>query len=219
MKILLLDSNDQYREILKAFLTNYSCIVDSSSSVKQGSYLCKTNHYDIVLTAFELGDENALRFCCLVRAAGVKVPLVVYGLALPLAQRLKLYDAGIDELLIRPLHFEEVVARLRAILRRGIHLMEDTLIVGDVVLNRTGQRAFCNGKALSLSPKEFQVLELLMERHTRIVPRTTFYDRLWDMETDPRSCTIESHIYTLRRKLRDTGLQIETFQGRGYTLN
>jgi DNA-binding response OmpR family regulator len=130
-------------------------------------------------------------------------------------------DAGADDYLSKPFKFDELLARLRALVRRGGATRLERLTAGSLELDRLKHQAFAGGKQLDLTPREFQLLEHFMMHKDDVVRRTELLEKVWDMHFDPESNVVDVHVGNLRRKLREVGFDglITTIRGVGFRLN
>jgi two-component system OmpR family response regulator len=129
-------------------------------------------------------------------------------------------DAGADDYLAKPFQFEELLARIRALHRRGGAARVENLKVGGIEVDRLRHEATLNGKKLNLTPKEFQLLEYFMLHPDEVVRRTTLLEKVWDMHFDPESNVVDVHVGNLRRKLHEAAGEtlISTVRGVGFML-
>jgi DNA-binding response OmpR family regulator len=161
-----------------------------------------------------------LQVCREIRAAGKTVPILVLSGILQAGTKVSLLDAGADDYMSKPFSIEELLARIRALLRRPKQIAEDILVFADLILNMKAHTVFRAKKEIHLTPKEFMLLEYLLRNKGAALTRSMILEHVWNMDTDPFSNTIESHILSLRNKLDGNGKTslIQTVPGVGYKI-
>src|SRR5688572_25630579 len=171
MRFLIVDDDSKSSLRLKRFLEEEAFAVDHATNGTRGLYLANINDYDLLLINQTRSGEFAHKVCSELRAAGRTLAIMGLFSNSSLEQRLKLFFAGADDCLSQPIAFQELLARIRAILRRGSALRADVLTASGIILNCRTQRVRAGGKIVSLSKKEFSLLELLMRNKGGIVSR------------------------------------------------
>ena len=163
-------------------------------------------------------EKTGLEFVRELRAAGCGVPVLMLTEMASEADVVTGLDAGADDYLTKPFGFDELLARVRALLRRGGSGREEHLVYHDVELNRLKHQASRQGKPLHLTPKEFQILEFFILHPEQVVRRTDLLEKLWDLSFDPLSNVVDVHVGHLRRKLCEAGGGdlVHTLRGVGY---
>jgi DNA-binding response OmpR family regulator len=150
------------------------------------------------------------------RANGITLPLLMLTARDGVRDKVAGLDAGIDDYLAKPFAFDELIARVRALLRRPRASMQTTLTLGDVILDTTSHVVTRAGEVIDLTLKEFMVLEYLMRNKNKVITRDTLYSHAWDFADTSFSNTVNVHIKNLRQKLHDDGSFIQTIRGIGY---
>ena len=178
------------------------------------------NDYDLILLDLMLPRVNGLDVCRRLRAEGAAVPILMLTARGGLEERVQGLDAGADDYLPKPYHFPELLARIRALLRRGPALAAAVLTVEDLSLDTRARSAERAGRQIQLTSKEFALLEYLARRQGEVVGRAEIAEHVWDDSFDPMSNLIEVYIQRLRRKVDDGHVVklIRTRRGAGYTL-
>lgn len=220
MRILIVDDEEDVRDLLRHTLKAEGFAVDSAEDGERGSYLARTNEYDIIVLDNRLPKKSGIEVVREVRLNNVETPILILSVLSDARYKSDLLNAGADDYLAKPYSFEELVARIRALLRRPKQVLADVLHVDDLALDtkaHTVRRGKC---ALVLTHKEFSLLEYLMRNQGAVLTRGMLMEHVWDMNADPFSNTIESHIASLRRKIERKGSipLIKTVSGRGYKI-
>lgn len=220
MKILVIEDEIKIRNFLKTTLEAECFVVDTASDGEKGLELARKNPYNLVIANNLLPKRNGIEICVELRKIGKNMPIFILSVQNHTLEKVDLLDAGADDYLTKPFALEEFLARVRALLRRKEMIRPETLSVGDLVLNSKEGVVTKKKESVPLTRKEFMLLKYLMENAGMIVSKNMILDHVWDMSVDLFSNTIESHILSLRRKLKDRGRvrMIQTFSGRGYKI-
>lgn len=219
MRILVVEDNPKMATAVKQGLTEHSYSVDVSHAGFEGEELAATESYDLIILDVMLPDRDGIDVCRCLRRRGVKSPILLLTALSATPQKVSGLDAGADDYLTKPFEFEELLARVRALLRRGQATEASKLSCDDLELDLMGRSARRAGEKVKLSSKEFALLEFLMRNQNRVLARTTIAEKVWDMEYEPTSNLIDVYISSLRKKIdRDFGRPlIHTVIGTGYT--
>jgi len=220
MRILIVEDNKEISTFLYKVLTENSFSVDLAEDGEKGSFLARTNGYDLVVLDNVLPKKTGLEICQDIRATGKTMPILMLSERQEPATKAKLLDSGADDYLGKPFSLDELLARIRALLRRPKQITGDILTVDDLILNTKTHTVYRAKKEIHLSPKEFSLLEYLLRSQGAVLSRSMMLEHVWNMDTDPFSNTIESHILSLRRKIDLGGKRklIHTVPGVGYKL-
>lgn len=221
MRILIIEDDVDLRDIIKMNLESESFAVDATSDGERGIYLGKTNEYDLMIIDLALPRKNGIEICQELRSSGNTVPIIVISVTSELPAKIMLLDSGADDYITKPFDFAELLARIRALLRRPKSIEQSILSVGDLVLNTNKQSVMRGEREIRLTRKEFSLLEYLMRNKGMVLSRGSILEHVWNINSDPFSNTIESHILKLRKKIGTEG-EIELIHnvpGRGYKID
>jgi DNA-binding response OmpR family regulator len=220
MRILLVEDESEAAAVLAKGLREHAYAVDIASDGRQAFDLAAANDYDLVVLDLLLPRINGLEVCRRFRADGLTSPILMLTARGEPDQRVEGLDAGADDYLPKPYHFPELLARVRALLRRGSALASAILHVEDLTIDTRAQRVRRAGRAVQLTTKEYALLEYLARRRGEVVGRADIAEHVWDDSFDPLSNLIEVYIQRLRRKIDDgESLKlIQTRRGAGYCL-
>ncbi|TSC89203.1 MAG: two-component system, OmpR family, copper resistance phosphate regulon response regulator CusR [Parcubacteria group bacterium Gr01-1014_3] len=221
MRILIVEDEKQIAQFLRAGLEAESFAVDVATDGERGSFLARTNDYDLIILDNILPKKTGLQVCQEVRKEGKSVPIIVLSVKSEVSTKVELLNSGADDYLSKPFSLEELMARVRALLRRPPKVEGDILQIADLVLDNKKQVVKRGAKEVYLTRKEFALLEYLLKNAGAVLSRGMIMEHVWNMSADPFSNTIESHILSLRRKI-DTNVKkrlIHTIPGRGYKLS
>ena len=194
--------------------------VDLAVDGEQALYRAAVNEYDAVVLDVMLPVKDGHAVCRELRASGFRTPILMLTARGSVDDRVAGLDCGADDYLIKPFDFKELLARLRALLRRPESLRVETLRAGDLTLNTASHAAVRAGVAVSLTAKEYALLEFLVLNQDRVVGRERIAQHVWDESFDPFSNVIDVYIKRLRVKLESGGGKrlIRTRRGEGYIL-
>lgn len=221
MRALIIEDDCYIAEALKSALTIENLTVEIAPDGASGAFSATTNDYDIILLDTMLPKKNGRDVCRAIRSAGKKTPILSISAKADPSTKIELLEAGVDDYIGKPFVLREVVARVRALLRRPHALVGDVLTVGDLTMD-TRTRTIVRGQtSIHLTRKEFALLEYLMRNQDSVVSRGLLLEHVWDEMTDPFSNTIEAHIMSLRRKIKrkNSPPLIHTVPGSGYKLS
>ncbi len=221
MRILIVEDEEKIAEFLKASLEGECFAVDIATDGEAGSYLGRTNPYDAIILDNALPKKLGIDVCRELRAKGVTTPIIILSVHSESYTKVQLLDAGADDYLIKPFSFGELMARLRALMRRSPVMTKNVLEFGDISLDLRSHIVTKNSEQIRLTRREFMLLEYFMRNPGIMLSRTMIMEHVWNMSIDPFSHTIETHVVSLRRKLGDQkrgGQIIRTMPNRGYIM-
>ena len=220
MRILVVEDEPAAAAVLTKGLREHAYAVDVAPDGDAALEQAAINDYDLILLDVLLPGIDGLELCRRLRASGSAVPILMLTARGGLDQRVEGLDAGADDYLAKPYHFPELLARIRALLRRAPNLASAILQVHDLRLDPRTRRVERGGRPLQLTSKEYALLEFLVTRTGAVVGRAEIAEHVWDDSFDPLSNLIEVYIQRLRRKIDDGQpvKLIHTRRGAGYTL-
>ena len=221
MRLLVIEDNPKMAALIQKGLTEQGYAVDVAHSGHEGEFMAASEVYDAVMLDLMLPDEDGLIVCRNLRRRGVHTPILMLTALSTTRDKVTGLDAGADDYLAKPFEFDELVARIRALLRRGQAREASTLKFEDIemdLLKRTVTRA---GQKIKLTAKEFALLEYFLRNPNRVLSRTAIGEHVWDMNFEPESNVIDVYVSMLRRRI-DKGYDrqlIHTMIGAGYMLS
>ena len=221
MKILLVEDDELVAEVLSKALTTQHYLVDLATDGQAGVELAEAFEYDLILLDLLLPKLDGISFCKQRRQAGDRTPILLLTAQDTSTNKVAGLDAGADDYMVKPFDLHELLARIRALLRRGSSVTMPVLEWGNLRLNPSSCEVRYAEQVLSVTPKEYSLLELFLRNTQRIFSQSALLDHLWSFEESPLENTVRAHIKSLRQKLKKAGAAadlIETVYGLGYRL-
>lgn len=220
MRLLIVEDEPVAAALLAKGLREHAYVVDVAADGRTGLEHALVNEYDLIVLDVLLPAIDGLEVCRRLRARGLAVPILILTARGGVDERVEGLDAGADDYLLKPFHFSELLARVRALLRRGPVLSPSVLRVADLEIDTRARRVERNGRVIQLTTKEYTLLAYLTRRQGQIVTRADIIDHVWDDNFDPLSNVIEVYVQRLRRKVDDGHEEklIHTRRGAGYVL-
>jgi DNA-binding response OmpR family regulator len=219
MRVLVIEDDVKVADFIRRGLEQENYAVDVARDGEEGAYHGANHEYDVVILDLMLPKLPGMEVLRRIREKKPATRVLILTAKGAMEDRVKGLDSGADDYLVKPFAFAELVARIRALLRRGIQ--EDTrLHVGDLEMDTATRRVERGGKPVELKPKEFALLEFLLRNANRPVTRTMIIEHVWDIHFDAVSNVVDVHINSLRNKIdRDfSSPLIHTVRGVGYVL-
>jgi two-component system, OmpR family, response regulator len=216
MRVLVVEDDPDLGRQLSDALTQAGYAVDLAADGEEGHFLGDTEPYDAVVLDLGLPKMDGVRVLEKWRAAGKDVPVLILTARERWSEKVAGFDAGADDYLTKPFFTEELLARLRALMRRAAGHASAALECGDLRVDTRAARASVNGEPIKLTAHEYRVLSYLMHHQGRVVPRTELVEHIYDQDFDRDSNTIEVFVGRLRRKIGSN--RILTERGLGYRL-
>jgi len=220
MKVLIVEDDRKVAGFIEQGLKEEGYTVDVAPDGEEATILAHVYQYDVILLDVMLPKKNGFQVAMELRREGRNTPILMLTSRDAVEDVVRGLDAGADDYLAKPFRFEELLARMRALSRRGGAERLDVLRFGSITLDRLRHQAMVDDKTLSLTAKEFQLLEFFLLHPEEVVRRTTLLEKVWDMHFDPESNVVDVHVGNLRRKLSalTTAQRIETVRGVGFSL-
>lgn len=220
MKILVVEDDRKVAGFIELGLREEGYAVDVARDGEEASTLAHVNSYDAILLDLMLPKKNGLQVALELRKEGYKTPILMLTARDTTDDVVRGLNAGADDYLSKPFKFDELLARIRALVRRGGAQRLERLSYGPLELDRLEHQARAGGNVLDLTPREFRLLEHFLLHPEEVVRRTQLLEKVWDMHFDPESNVIDVHVGNLRRKLSDAGHPnlIQTVRGVGFCL-
>lgn len=220
MRLLLVEDDRKAARVLARGFGEEGFVVDIAHSGEIGDELAAANRYDAIVLDWLLPSKDGLSVCRGLRSRGILTPILMLTARDSLPDRVSGLDSGADDYLTKPFAFEELLARVRALLRRSELTRPPVLKVADLVLDPVAHRVTRAGLEVTLTPKEYAILETLMRHAGKVVSRTRIGESVWGDDPDDLTNLVDVHVSHLRRKVDPSGRQplIHTIRSRGFRL-
>lgn len=214
-KILLVDDDSDLSSMVAQSLALELYAVETASDGESGFFMLKTNSYDLAIVDWDMPKITGTELCKKYRSQDGKIPILMLTGKAAVSQRVEGLESGADDYLVKPFSVDELVARVKALLRRA-HLQgsSNNLVYKNVCLEPNNYRVTKDGQEIKLIPKEFSILELLIRYKGKVFSPGAIIDRVWENNEYPATDVIRTHIMNLRRKIGDS--IIDTVHGVGY---
>ncbi len=220
MRILVVEDEEKVASFIRKGLEEERYAVDVALDGEEGLELAELNPYDLIVLDLMLPGLDGFRFIQRLRAQGVHTPILVLTARDSVGDKVKGLDLGADDYLTKPFAFAELLARIRALLRRGAPQAPPVLQVADLTLDPAARRVTRAGRPIELTAKEFALLEYFMRHAGRVLTRTMILEHVWDQSFDSYTNVVDVYVNYLRKKV-DQGFEprlIHTVRGVGYVL-
>lgn len=221
MRILLVEDDERITKALAEALMDHHYVVDVVDDGQMGWEFTESADYDLIILDVMLPGLNGIQLCQRLRKQGKSTPVLILTAKDTSADKVLGLDVGADDYVIKPFDLQELLARIRALLRRGNSALPPVLEWGNLRLNPNSCEVTYAGQLLSLTPKEYGLLQLFLRSPGRVLSREIILEHLWSFEDIPGEDTVKTHIKRLRQKLKTVGVPstlIETVYGLGYRL-
>lgn len=220
MRILLVEDEPSAARMLAKGLREQTFAVDVASDGEAALYRAFDNDYDLIILDVMLPGKDGIEVCRQLRTEGFKAPILMLTARDAVRDRITGLDAGADDYLIKPFDFHELLARARALLRRGPALLPEEIHLSDLSIDTRARAVRRAGQLIALTAREYALLEYLARRANEVVTRAEIAEHVWDEEFDPFSNLIEVYVNRLRSRI-DEGFELKllrTRRGEGYIL-
>lgn len=221
-EIVVIDDDEKIQSLLKRSLAFEGYVVHTAGSGKEGLQLMIDHDPDLIILDIMMPGIDGWEVCRRIRESGSDVPILMLTAKDEVGERVKGLDMGADDYVIKPFALEELLARIRVLLRRGSakNNESETLKFKDLTLHKDTHEVFRGGKRIECTAKEFELLQLFMSNPKRVLSRDTIMDKIWGYDYSGESNVLEVYIATLRQKLEEGGRPrlIQTVRGAGYVL-
>jgi two-component system response regulator CiaR len=220
IKILLIEDDQNLADNVVGFLSDFAD-VDVVNDGLDGEFQAQEAPYDLLISDLMLPGENGLDIIANIRDQGIETPVLILTAKSSLDDKIEGFNVGADDYLTKPFHREELLVRVKALLRRsGVYSEDNTITVGEVVINLENRGVVVHGESVKLVGKEFDILTYLAQNKNIIITREQIFDRVWGIDSDTTINVVNIYLNNLRRKLEAVGQDnlIKTLRNIGFIL-
>ncbi len=219
MRILYIEDEPKLRKNIAEGLTNRGYTVDTAENGKIGEQLARENGYSVIVLDIMMPEQDGITTCRSLRARGIQTPIILLTAKDAVEDRVHGLNIGADDYLTKPFSFDELTARIRAIIRRSPEVKSDILTFKDLTLNTRTQQVTVKNKAIELTLREYGILEYLMRNQGTVITREDILSNVWDRFFDSLSNVVDVHVKNLRKKLpKEYEKHLRTVWGKDYQL-
>ncbi len=217
MRILVVEDNAKIAHNIKVILEHHSYSVDVAGDGQAGERMANSPSYDLIILDIMLPKKDGMSVCKSLRASGINTPILMLTAIGEIEDKIEGLDSGADDYLVKPFAMQELLARIRAMLRRPVSKQGEVLSALDLRIEPDKHSIIKGESKLSLTTKEYAVLEYLVRNKGQIISREKLLEHCWDLASNTFSNIVDAHIKQLRRKLSSKNDEyIETIRGVGY---
>ncbi len=220
MRTLVIEDDSKLQKLLRRGLTEEGFSVDVAGDGEEGLYMAETESYDAIVLDLMIPKVPGIKVLETLRSKGMQTPVLILTARDGSADKVAGLNQGADDYMTKPFTFEELIARLRALIRRTHRVTDSVVKVGDLQIDFSARTVVRGGKSIDLPAKQYALLELLALNKGKIVTRTQIYEKIYDYDSDTLSNVVDVHMCRLR-DLIDRGFKtplIHTVRGQGYVL-
>ena len=220
MRILIIEDEEEIASFIKKGLASENFAVDWSGTGEKGMELAKTNDYDLVILDIKLPGKDGITVLKELREAKKTFPVIMLSVKSDTPTKIEALNIGADDYLTKPFSFEELLARIRALLRREKRITGPKLKIAELELDALSHTVVRAGKSIKLNKKEFALLEYFMRNPGITLTRNMILEHVWDMSADPFTNTVDVHVRFLREKIDEGNAKklLHTVHGYGYKM-
>lgn len=221
MRLLIIEDEQRLANVIKKGFTEDGFAVDLAFEGEEGFFLASSESYDAIILDITLPKKDGLSVCRELRSQGNRTPILMLTAKVTLEDKVAGLDTGADDYLTKPFAFTELRSRIHALIRRNSHELSSQLTISDLVLDPMKHTVSRGGTHISVTPKEFSVLELLLRHKDEVVTRTMITEHVWDYNFDGMSNVVDVFVASLRRKIdkKSSKKLIHTLHGVGYKIS
>jgi DNA-binding response OmpR family regulator len=220
MRLLVVEDFESLRKTLVKGLEEEGFAVDSSGDGEEALYMATTSDYDLIVLDLMLPSMNGMDILKKLRAKGKSCPVLILTAKETVQDKIEGLNTGADDYMVKPFDFDELLARVRSLIRRSYGKHEPEVTVGPMTVNTNSKRVTVDGVEVDITAREYFLLEYLLQRRGEKVTRMEIWEHIYDANSDQSSNTVDVYVGYLRKKLKnkDNVELIQTFRGVGYGL-